>query len=190
MDQKPFVRLTAPRIVEQLGLPIDLAQFYSENEGVGRESSPDRFVRLCRLNEVARIGWRDVHVLGAYEIPEWELFAAYRIGMSPFFDEIVYVLNAPVCPVGAILAIGVDVAGPGGSGPATLEPSLVLASSFAEWLKRIEACGWSEYGLGPDDLAKLPAAEERQHRRYYQALNPGIPWGPGSRWDSSSRPSA
>ncbi|MFL5339920.1 MAG: hypothetical protein ACJ8F7_07205 [Gemmataceae bacterium] len=188
MDQKPFVRLTAPRIVEQLGLPTDLAQFYSENEGVGGESSADRIVRLCRLNEVARIVWREVHIFGVDDFPGWEQFAAYRVGISLFLDEIVYVLNAPVCPAGSILTIGIDVAGPGGSGSATLEPSLVLASSFAEWLKRLEACGWIEYGLGPGDLAKLPAAEERQHRRYYQALNPAITWGPGSSSDSSSRP--
>lgn len=190
MDQKPFVRLTVPRIVEHLGLPTELAQFYSENEGVGRESSPDRFVRLCRLKEVERIGWRDLHIFGADDFPGWEQFAAYRIGMSPFFDEIVYVLNAPVCPAGFIFTIGVDVAGPGGSGSAILEPSLVLASSFAEWLERLEACGWIEYGLAPGDLTTLPEAEERKHRRYYQALNPGITWGPGSSWDSSSRPTA
>ncbi|MFL5338668.1 MAG: hypothetical protein ACJ8F7_00755 [Gemmataceae bacterium] len=190
MDQKPFIRLPAPRVVEQLGLPTDLAQFYSENEGVGRESDADRIVRLCRLNEVARIGWRDVHNVGPDDLPGWEQFAAYRIGIGLYFDEVVYVLNAPVCPAGSILTIGVDVAGPGGSGSDTLEPSLVLASSFAEWLKRLEACGWIEYGLGPGDLAKLPAAEEQQHRRYYQALNPGISWGPGSAWDSSTRPKA
>lgn len=186
LDPKPFVRLAPPRMVEQIGLPSDLARFYAENEGVGLESSPDRFVRLCRLDEVTRMAWRDVHVFGEDELPGWERFAAYRIGISPFFDEIMYVLNAPVCPAGSILAIGVDVSGPGGSGSATLEPSLVLASSFEEWLKRLEACGWIEFGLGPGDLAKLPPAEERQHRRYYQALNPGIAWGPGSSWDSSS----
>src|SRR5262245_2681659 len=97
MDQRPFVRLPAPRVVERLVLPTDLARFYSENEGIGRESDPDRSVRLCRLNEVVQLGWCDVHVLRGYEIPEWELFAAYRIGISPLFDEIVYVLSAPSC---------------------------------------------------------------------------------------------
>jgi hypothetical protein len=63
----------------------------------------------------------------------------------------------------------------------------VLASSFEEWLKHLEACGWVDYGIGPGDLTKLPAAEELAHRRYYQALNPGIAWGPDSSWDSSSR---
>jgi len=177
LDPKPFVRLMTPRMVKQFGLPSDLARFYSENEGVGRESSPSRFVRLCRLDEVARIAWRDIHIFGTDEFLGWGQFAAYRIGISAFGDEIVYVLNAPVCPAGSILTIGVDVAGPGGIGSATLEPSLVLASSFAEWLKRLETCGWSEYGLGPGDLAKLPAAEELQQRRYYQSLNPGITWG-------------
>lgn len=187
LDPKPFVRLKAPRRVEQPGLPSDLARFYAENEGVGLESSTDRFVRLCRLEEVARIAWQDVNIFGAEELPGWERFEAYRIGISPFFDEIVYVINAPVCSAGSILTIGVDVAGPGGSGSATFEPSLVLATSFAAWLKRLEACGWSEYGLGPGDLANLPPAEELQHRRYYQTLNPGICWGPGSSWDTSAR---
>ena len=186
MDHKPIVRLAAPRNVEQLGMPTDLAQFYSENDGAGLEIDTDRVVRLCSLNEVARIGWRNVNVPDDY--PGWEQFAAYRIGISPFLDEIVYVLSAPVCPTGFILTIGVDIAGPGGSGSATLENSLVLASSLGEWLKRLEACGWADYGLGPGDLAKLPAAEEREHRRYYQALNPKIVWGPGSSWDSSTRP--
>lgn len=186
MDHKPIVRLTVPRNVEQLGLPTDLARFYSENDGAGLEIDTDRVVRLCRLNEVARIGRRNVNIPD--DSPGWEQFAAYRIGISPFLDDIVYVLTAPVCPTGSILTIGVDIAGPGGSGSAALENSLVLASNFAEWLKRLEACGWADYGLGPGDLAKLPATEEREQRRYYQALNPKIAWGPGSSWDSSARP--
>jgi hypothetical protein len=177
VDPKPFVRLTSPRVVERPGLPKDLVVFYAENEGVGLKSNPDRVVRLCRLDEVSRIGWRDLHILGTDEYPGWERFAAYRIGVGPYFDEIVYVLDAPACPTGSILAIGVDVAGPGGSGPARLEPSLVLASSFAEWLSHLEECDWIEYGLVPGELTGLPEIKQRQHRAYYQALNPGISWG-------------
>lgn len=177
MDAKPFVRLAASRIVE--GLPPDLAAFYAENEGVGLESSPERMVRLCRLNEVTRIGWRDLHLFGDDDFPEWDQFAAYRIGVSAFFDEIMYVLDAPSCPAGSILTIGMNIAGPGGSGEAALEPSLVLASSFTEWLRHGEACGWVEYGLIPGELTELPDDEQRSHRRYYQALNPGMSWGTG-----------
>lgn len=177
MDQNPSVRFTSQRSVEGLGLPKDLAQFYAENEGVGLESSPDRLVRLCRLDEVARIGWSDLHIFGADTCPGWEQFAAYRIGVSSFFDEILYVLDAPSCPAGSILTIGVDVTGPGGSGSEALEPSLVLAPGFAEWLRHLEECAWVEYGLVPGGLDRLPEAEQRYHRRYYQALNPGIDWG-------------
>lgn len=177
MDSKPFERLSVPRNVEHYGLPSDLAAFYAENEGVGLESNPERVVRLCRLDEVARIEWRDLHIFGADECVGWKSFSAYRIGVSSFFDEIVYVLAAPVCPTGSILTIGVDVAGPGGSGPANLEPSLVLASSFAAWLTHMEACGRNEYGLVPGGLAELPEAEQRQHRHYYWMLNPEISWG-------------
>ena len=96
--------------------------------------------------------------------------------MSSFFDEIVYVLDAPSCPAGSILTIGGDVAGPGGSGPEAFEPSLVLASSFGEWLSHMEECGWTEYGLVPADLHELPEIEKRKYHHYYQALNPGITW--------------
>jgi hypothetical protein len=161
--------------VERPDLPDDLSRFYAEHEGVGLESSLDRLVRLCRLDEVARIGWRDLHFFGAEECRGWEGFAALRIGMSSYLDEIVYVLDAPCCSAGAILTIGVDVAGPGGHGPATLEPSLVLATSFTEWLRHLESTGWVEYGLVPGGIAEL--SEHQAVRRYYHALNPGISWG-------------
>jgi hypothetical protein len=141
--------LVIPRAINRPELPADFASFYAENEGVGLESSPDRIVRLCRLDEVAHIGWRDLHIFGQEECPGWELFEGFRIGVSSFFDEIAYVLRSPCCPAGAILTIGVDVAGPGGTGGALLEPSLVLAGSFTEWVRHLEMMGWVEYGLVP-----------------------------------------
>ena len=180
MDPKPFIRLTAQRVVDRPELPPDLARFYAKNEGVGLESSPKRVVRLCRLNEVALIGWPNLHILGADDEDDeqgWEEFTAFRIGVSSFFDEIVYVLDAPSCPRGAILTLGVDVAGPGGAGPAALEPSLVLAASFPEWLRHLERMGWVEYGLVPGCIGELPAQEQTKLRRYYRALNPQMAWG-------------
>jgi hypothetical protein len=176
-DPKPFERLDVSRVLGHDGLPTELAKFYVENEGVGLHSSPDRPIRLCQLSEVERIGWRDIHIFGTDDHPGWEQFAAYRIGMSTFFDEIAFVLCAPSCPTGSILTIGPDVAGPGGVGPARLNFSLVLASSFADWLSRLEDCGWEEYGLVPGALSKLPESDQVQHRRYFQSLNPGIEWG-------------
>ena len=175
MNPRPFVPLAESRPVE--GLPPDLAAFYAENEGVGLESSPDRLVRLCRLDEVLRIGWRDLHIFGNDPWPSWERFAAYRIGISSFFDEIVYVLDAPACPAGSILTIGVDISGPGGSGEAALKPSLILSSGLTEWLRHLERHGWMEYGLVPGSLVDLTEIEQRSLRHYYQSLNPGIDWG-------------
>src|SRR5262245_22307286 len=107
MDPKPFVQLGAIREVNRPELPSDLAEFYARHEGIGLESSPDRTVRLCRLDEVARIGWKDLQLVTANEVPEgWEGFAAFGIGMGRFFEEIVYVLNAPSCSPGSILEIG------------------------------------------------------------------------------------
>jgi hypothetical protein len=133
-------------------------------------------VRICLLNEVVRIGWRDLHILGTDECPGWEQFVAYRIGISSFFDEIVYVIEAPVCPLGTILTIGVDIAGPGGNGSAALEPSLVLAKSYPEWLRHLEENSWIEYGLAPGGIMELPISRQRSLLKYYQSLNPGIRW--------------
>lgn len=66
--------------------------------------------------------------------------------------------------MGSILALGVDIAGPGGSGPAALECSLVLASNFEQWLKRLESCDWTEYGLVPGELSNLSEPERIAHR--------------------------
>jgi hypothetical protein len=177
LDQNPSTKLATARDVEVFGLPDDLSRFYAEHEGVGLESSPDRPVRLCRLEEVEKVGWSDLHVIGEYEChPGWEDFAAYRIGVSSFFDEIVYVINAPCCSAGSILTLGVDLSGPGGSGPDVLEPSVVLASSFDEWLRHLEECRWVEYGLVPGGLAELPQAEQDRLRQYYLVLNPEISW--------------
>jgi hypothetical protein len=69
MDPKPFEKLTTRRLINRSDLPLDLAEFYAENEGMGLESSPDRIVRLCRLDEVSRVGWRDIHLDGKDDCP-------------------------------------------------------------------------------------------------------------------------
>lgn len=176
LDPKPFEPLAEPRLLNRPELPPDLAQFYEQNEGVGLESRPDRLIRLCRLDEVARVGWPDLHIFGENDCTGWNSFAGFRIGVSSFFDEILYVIDSPCCPPGAVLTIGLDVSGPGGNGPASLEPSLVLAATFPEWIGHLKASGWIEYGLVPGGLAELPAAEQQELRQYYQALNPGIGW--------------
>src|SRR5947209_8218432 len=114
---KPFVPLAGPRAVSRPELPPDLAAFYARHEGVGLESSWDRHpVRLCKLDEVVRGGWKDLGLGG--DVPEgWERFTALRIGAGMFFEKVVYVLDAPSCPPGSVLAIGRDVGGPGGDGP-------------------------------------------------------------------------
>src|SRR5262245_16335096 len=97
MDPKPFKRLPRRRKVMRPGLPSDLPQFFSVNEGVGVESSPERLVRLCRLDEVSRIKWQDLHIFGEEVCSGWESFAAFRIGVSSFLDEIAYVISSPCC---------------------------------------------------------------------------------------------
>jgi hypothetical protein len=93
-------------------------------------------------------------------------------------DEILFVVHAPCCSPGAILALGSDIAGPGGSEGNELEPSLVLATSFSLWLEHLEQMGWIEYGLVPGALAELPRSQEQALRLYYKTLNPQITWGP------------
>src|ERR671922_2388364 len=91
MGLKPFVRLPAARGVNRPELPPDLAEFYAWHEGVGLESSPDLPVRLCKLDEVERVGWEGLGLVA--EVPEgWAGFHACRIGEGMFGDRIVYVL--------------------------------------------------------------------------------------------------
>lgn len=166
MDLKPFVQLAAPRAVNRPELPKDLTEFYTWHEGIGLNSTWERPVQLCTLDEVARIGWKDLEV---GHIPEgWEEFDAFRIGIGMFFVWIVYVLKAPSCPPGSILAIGADVAGPGGNGPYALESSLVLATSFTDWLAHLEQWGWVEYAVAGWE----PPPDPQEIARYYLALNP------------------
>jgi hypothetical protein len=175
---KPFKRLRLRRLVKRPDLPNDLVEFYEQNEGVGLESSADHLVRLCRLDEVAHVEWRDLHIFGElYKIPGWESFSGFRVGFSSFGDEIVYVLECPCCAKGAILTIGIDVPGPKQRLPERFESALVLASTFTGWLRHLARMGWVEYGLVNGYLADLPATEQRELRLYYQALNPGITWG-------------
>jgi hypothetical protein len=167
MELKPFIPLAARRAVNRSELPPDLIEFYSAHEGVGLESSPDRPVRLCRLNEVALIRWNGLLILPG-DVPKGrEGFAAVRVGVGMFSDEIVYVLHAPSCPPGSVLAIGRDLAGPGGDGPFSLESTLVLAASFPGWLVHLERWGWVEYAVAgweaPPEVVQ-----------YYLALNPNM----------------
>jgi len=171
MDQKPFVQISAPREVNRPELPPDLAEFYTQHEGIGLESPSDRTVRLCKLDEVVRYGWKDLHAIFGDDIPEgWEGFAAFLIGMGMYFEDIVYVLDAPSCPSGTILAIGGLASGPGGKGPAAMGRSLVLAVSFREWLIHMERWGWVEYSVA--GIGDLPEQHKQELCRYYLALNP------------------
>lgn len=175
-NPQPFAPLSAARNIERLNLPEDLAEFYRHNEGVGLESDPERLIRLCQLAEVEQIGWSDLHVIGEDSLEGWEHFSGYRIGISSFFDEIVYVLNAPTCPPGSILLLGVDICGPGGDGPLAFECSLVLATNFQEWLNRLERSKWIDLGLIPGEFEHLPASEQGEVSRYFKSLNPQITW--------------
>lgn len=172
MDLKPFVRLAEPRAVNCPGLPPDLAEFYSQHEGVGLDTSCDRSVRLCRLEEVTLVGCKDLFK-PSDDFPEgWEGFSALFIGVGMFGDQILYILNAPSCPPGSVLAIGRDLAGPGGDGPFRLESTLVLAASFPEWLTHLERWGWVEGALGV--VEELSESQEQEINRYYDTLNPHI----------------
>jgi hypothetical protein len=49
---------------------------------------------MCKLDEVAPGGRHGLLLVG--DVPEgWESFAAFRVGRGMFFDEILYVLDAP-----------------------------------------------------------------------------------------------
>lgn len=176
MEPKPFSELKAPRSIGRADLPADLVRFYERNEGVGLESRHKRSVRLCRLAEVKAYAWRNVPIFGSDAIPGWEDFRGLYIGVSRYLDGIYSVRSAPCCPSGSILTFGPDVAGPGGTGDHALDGTLVLASSFDEWLTHLARCDWFEYGLGPGAIWDLPRAEQSELRAYYRALNPGIKW--------------
>jgi hypothetical protein len=173
----PYRRLESRRDVGSSDFPEDLRKFYAWHEGTGLDSDPERIVRLCKLAEVKTIRWADLHIFGK-DKPDrgWEHFAGYRIGISSFHDEIIYVLQAPVCAAGSILALGPDVAGPGGKGPLAIEPSLVLAPNFAEWIKNLERAEGHEYGLTPGSIRELPKLQKDRLLHYYKGLNPGLRW--------------
>jgi hypothetical protein len=175
MGFKPYHTLTHSRDVENV--PLMLQRFYAANDGVGIDSSADRSIRLCKLQEIARVQWSDLHIVGKHP-PEsgWEAFSGYRIAVSNFLDEIILVLNAPVCSSGSIITLGPDVAGPGGDGAHTLEYSLVLANDFDSWLDRLEQDQWIEYGLGPAGIADLPRPRAMVLKQHFHRLNPRISW--------------
>lgn len=176
VDQQPFRQLPAPRQVSTPRLPDDLATFYAQHEGVGLESTPFRLVRLCELAEVQPMTWSDLHIFGAEPFPGWGTFTGYRLGVSSFFDDIVYVTACPRCPPGAIVTFGVTIMGPGGSGPFPFECALVLASSFGEWLQRLEQMQWVEYALLPGEVTQLPQPRQAEVYAHYKNLNPEIDW--------------
>jgi hypothetical protein len=173
MDLKPFIRLTARRLVRRPELPADLAEFYAEHEGVGLECGigPNRVVRLCKLDEVARVMWGDVAVA---DVPEgWEGFDAFQVGIGRFGEKIVYILDAPSCPPGSILAIGTNLVGcEGGDGPLKVDGSLVLAATFSGWLAHLERWGWTEPVIAA--TWELTEQERQELHQYYFAFNPSI----------------
>jgi hypothetical protein len=169
MDPRPFVRLPTPRAVDRPDLPPDLVGFYAWHEGAGPDD-PDgdrglyRIIRLCELAEVARIGWEGLGL--ATDTPEgWERFSAFRLGTGSFFSQIVYAVSAPICPPGAILAIGGGV----------VELPTVLGATFPDWLAHLERCGWAEPMI--ESYRDFTAEERAELYRYYRALNPDMDLG-------------
>jgi hypothetical protein len=175
MDLKPFIQLPARRMVNRPEFPPDLSEFYAEHEGIGLERSPEYPLRLCRLDEVKRIGWKGLRSLwaSADHVPEgWNGFAGFWIGLGSFGEEIVYVLDAPCCPTGSILALGGCAPGPGGTGPYCLEASLVLALSLQGWLAHLKRWDWVAYVVA--GAGDLPRPQQDELTRYYLVLNPSM----------------
>ena len=176
MAERPFVDLEVERDLSDLDLPGSLVEFFRKFEGVGEETDPERFhIRLCKLDESVEIGWEDLHVIGG-DPPEgsWSDFRGFRIGISDSFDEIVYVLNCPCCKPGAILAVGIDIFGPGGTGPEVIEPTLVLAATFSEWLSELENSDWVEHCLITGSIHELPQSQRDHTLRRLSELNPNV----------------
>jgi len=178
LPQPPFQQLPSHREVTQEGFPEELSEFYQNYEGIGLESSPDNPIRICRLEEAIRISCSELDLLGGEVLEGWESFSAIRLGMSPFFDEIVSVIEAPCCDAGSIMVFGGDIYGPGGKGEYAFECSLVLASSLSEWLDRIAKYDWNDPGLYPGEFEAGGRLEDQRSElvQYYKKLNPQIEW--------------
>lgn len=173
----PFFKLEISRKVLRSDLPNDLARFYEWHEGVGLDCDADRPLRVCRVNEVNRIGWKGLLMCAVLDCaPEgWEDFQGLLIGMGPCFEEIVYVLHSPSCSPGSIMALGGVAPGPGGNGPFALEPSLVLGHTLDAWLAHLESWNRIEYIL--DSINELPLMQQRELIKYFVELNPQMNHG-------------
>jgi hypothetical protein len=178
----PFMPLECRRVITAEWLPADLRDFYAAFEGVGRESEADRPLRLCRLDELSPVAMHDLHLFDGFPLDGgWDTFRGVRIGNGIFFDEIVYVTHAPVCPPGSIMAFGVDVDGPGGVGSDDDPPgSLVLAWGLGEWLERLREDGWEEFALVPGEVERLPVGRATRLRQRLAELNPRSAWAQDS----------
>jgi hypothetical protein len=175
----PYTRLSSRRLDVPQWLPPDLRAFYEAHEGVGREASADYPVRISKLAEVALVAMHDLHLFNDFPLlGGWDRFAGIRIGIGCFFEELIYVTQAPVCPPGSIMAFGVDVDGPGGVGSDDdAAGSLVLAATFGEWINRLRVDGWVEIGLVPGEIDGLSTGRATELRRRFAELNPRSGWG-------------
>lgn len=173
-DDSFYYKLARPREVERREMPDALRRFYRNHEGIGLESPSSHVVRLARLDEVRRITWTDLHILGDEDPPHdgWKSFSAWRIGYSDMLDEIVYVVHAPGVSAGSVLAAGIGVMlGPPGDDEEGPEGAIVVAGSFEDWIKRVEQHGPVAHGLFvhedlSDDAAEQLRAELARLNRY------------------------
>ncbi len=172
----------SPRTALPGWLPADLMDFYAHHEGVGLDASADHPIRIGRLVEAAPVVMHDLHLYDDFPLNGgWDRFTGIRIGLGCFFEELIYVTQAPVCQPGSIMAFGSDgIEGPGGIGcDDDPEMSLVLAASFGEWIARLRIDNWDEIGLVPGELDRLPAERAAQLRTRLAELNPRSWWAKG-----------
>lgn len=177
MGLKPYFCLATPRSMKHLNLPPDLAYFYMWNEGIGLECDESITVRICRLDEIS---YRSMSGLGySTDAPRaWKDFYAIRIGVGTCGEDVTYVLNCPSAPPGSILAFGDHCIGwgGGGTGPDSMESSLVLAPTFDAWLTHMERWGWEDPILA--GIGQWSGKEKQELRDYYLRYNENIDWPP------------
>ncbi len=89
-----------------------------------------------------------------------------------FFEEIIYVLNAPICMAGSIMVVGGQTIGPGGFGPFILERTLIVASTFSHWIARLKKSQWIEPCIS--GLGDYSEKDQQQIIQFYIEMNPSM----------------
>lgn len=153
-------------------IPKEMASLYERLGGYPNEEAPwDEC--LFFLYDLERTFWLDPKEEHWPPDSGWSSAGYFVIGQGIYGDCLTYCENPPLGPTGSIVLLDHEDQGPQGNPD---QPGMIvrLADSLAQWLTRLTAFNFMEYGYTVGGICELPDGLRESMKADHERLNPGV----------------